>query len=537
MSLIQALGSRLEGPRRADLRRDIERELVFYRDVIGLRLLYRTPTFVRFDATQGTSLALIAGGVASAEPKDYRRGGVVPEVIVDNLDLALRRLERPQRPARGGRRDEVGPVLLLLGSGGQPAPVLRIGIRPTRRRPGADPGLVPIVTRDRAAPGRGGRSRRTGAGRVRGSWVFRLLANHRGSIAVAGDRLRAGRVGCHRRRDTGSRHGRWREPGSDRTGRAHRSGIARGPAADCRRPSDHPEQRPGGSRRSGPDRHGRSDGRGDRRRPGDRRVRVHLGHRTSAGCLRRGLLPIVARHVRRRSLLAGRRRRGSCRGTDRRANDVHRPLHRGRHDLPRPAGGSRPIVSVSSLGETRLGEQLLAACVPSGRRVPARVRRQTAPRKALACAGKPSWSARASVGPASPASASGAEPGDRGRGQERPRRDPAVEPGVAAGRERRRDPDRVAGRADRRVLAEQRLAGVAQAAQRRLRVAPSRSGRARRRTRWRTSTAASIESTRITPPRSRQGRPGPPPARTRRQPRDLRPRRRSRPRPPARRSR
>ena len=50
-----------------------------------MRLLYRTPTFVRFDATQGTSLSLIAGGFASAEPKDFRHGGVVPEIIVDNL--------------------------------------------------------------------------------------------------------------------------------------------------------------------------------------------------------------------------------------------------------------------------------------------------------------------------------------------------------------------------------------------------------------------------------------------------------------------
>jgi catechol 2,3-dioxygenase-like lactoylglutathione lyase family enzyme len=72
---------------------DIETELLFYRDVLGLRLLYRTPKFVRFDATQGTSLALIAGGEASAEPKDFRRHGVVPEIIVDNLELALRRLE------------------------------------------------------------------------------------------------------------------------------------------------------------------------------------------------------------------------------------------------------------------------------------------------------------------------------------------------------------------------------------------------------------------------------------------------------------
>ena len=71
---------------------DVETQLGFYRDVVGLRLLYRTPRFVRFDATQGTSLSLVAGGVASTDPKDFRRGGVVPELIVDNLDLAMRRL-------------------------------------------------------------------------------------------------------------------------------------------------------------------------------------------------------------------------------------------------------------------------------------------------------------------------------------------------------------------------------------------------------------------------------------------------------------
>ena len=71
---------------------NIEAQARFYRDVVRLRLLYRTPRFVRFDATQGTSLALVIGGVASAVPKDYRRTGVVPELIVDDLDLAMRRL-------------------------------------------------------------------------------------------------------------------------------------------------------------------------------------------------------------------------------------------------------------------------------------------------------------------------------------------------------------------------------------------------------------------------------------------------------------
>ena len=71
---------------------DIEAQVLFYRDILGLRLLYRTPRFVRFDATQGTSISLVAGGFASDRPKDYRRHGVVPELIVDDLELAMARL-------------------------------------------------------------------------------------------------------------------------------------------------------------------------------------------------------------------------------------------------------------------------------------------------------------------------------------------------------------------------------------------------------------------------------------------------------------
>jgi catechol 2,3-dioxygenase-like lactoylglutathione lyase family enzyme len=102
MAMIQALGSVSKVRGALIFVEDVEAELVFYRDVMGLRLLYRTPRFVRFDATQGTSLALIAGGHASAEPKDFRRGGVVPEVIVDNLELAMRRLA-----SAGIRHEEV----------------------------------------------------------------------------------------------------------------------------------------------------------------------------------------------------------------------------------------------------------------------------------------------------------------------------------------------------------------------------------------------------------------------------------------------
>jgi catechol 2,3-dioxygenase-like lactoylglutathione lyase family enzyme len=93
MSMIQALGNVSKVRGALIFVEDPEAQLKFYRDVIGLRLLYRTRTFIRFDATEGTSLSLISGGRASPEPKDYRSGGVVPELIVDNLTLALRRLD------------------------------------------------------------------------------------------------------------------------------------------------------------------------------------------------------------------------------------------------------------------------------------------------------------------------------------------------------------------------------------------------------------------------------------------------------------
>ena len=93
MSMIQALGNVSKVRGALIFVENAEEELSFYRDIIGLRLLYRTKTFLRFDATQGTSLSLISGGHASAEPKDYRQGGVVPELIVDNLALAIERLD------------------------------------------------------------------------------------------------------------------------------------------------------------------------------------------------------------------------------------------------------------------------------------------------------------------------------------------------------------------------------------------------------------------------------------------------------------
>jgi catechol 2,3-dioxygenase-like lactoylglutathione lyase family enzyme len=102
MSMIQALGNVSKVRGALIFVENAEAELSFYRDVIGLRLLYRTTTFIRFDATQGTSLSLISGGHASSEPMDYRMGGVVPELFVDNLVLAIR-----SHDAAGVRHEEV----------------------------------------------------------------------------------------------------------------------------------------------------------------------------------------------------------------------------------------------------------------------------------------------------------------------------------------------------------------------------------------------------------------------------------------------
>ncbi|HET9457936.1 MAG TPA: VOC family protein [Candidatus Limnocylindrales bacterium] len=120
MAMIQALGNVTKVRGALIFVEDIEKELAFYRDVVGLRLLYRTPRFVRFDATQGTSISLIAGGHASVEPKDFRRGGIVPEMIVDNLQLALRRIESAGIRHEAVVRTEWGQFCFLWDPEGNP---------------------------------------------------------------------------------------------------------------------------------------------------------------------------------------------------------------------------------------------------------------------------------------------------------------------------------------------------------------------------------------------------------------------------------
>lgn len=139
MAMTQALGNVSKVRGALIFVEDIEAELAFYRDVVGLRLLYRTPEFVRFDATQGTSLALIAGGHASAEPKDFRRGGVVPEIIVDNLRLALARLAAAGVRHESVVRTDWGQFCFLWDPEGNPLQFYESAFV----RPDADPRRLP----------------------------------------------------------------------------------------------------------------------------------------------------------------------------------------------------------------------------------------------------------------------------------------------------------------------------------------------------------------------------------------------------------
>ena len=140
MSMIQALGNVSKVRGALIFVEDAEAELAFYRDVIGLRLLYRTQTFIRFDATQGTSLSLISGGSRLGRAQGLPPGRRRPGADRRQPGSGDRPPRRGRRPARGRRPDGLRLVLLPLGSGGQSAPVLRVGVHPTEVDPERLPG-------------------------------------------------------------------------------------------------------------------------------------------------------------------------------------------------------------------------------------------------------------------------------------------------------------------------------------------------------------------------------------------------------------
>ena len=369
MASIQALGSVSKVRGALIFVEDIESELVFYRDVIGLRLLYRTPRFVRFDATQGTSLSLIAGGIASKEPKDFRRGGVVP----GGHRRQPRARHAPARRRPGVRheevvRDRLGPVLLLLGPGRQPDPVLRVRVRPPRCRPGAGPRFVTRGARRRPPSRARPSSRRSSswsASPAARSWrssrpAGRSTPTSQPARRTTGPRCRRPRPA---RRGPSARTRRPRRPAGSLGHRRSTSSLLDRPAGLGQGPAARREPRQRGARpdRSRPGRRGVGHRRGPRRRPGDGRLR-----RTSASsACGPGSSPTRTSASWRETFDAG-----ACsqaggvaaeqrRGRDRRPPDVHRPLRRWHPYLPRASGRSTTSSSRSRRSATQRFGQLV----------------------------------------------------------------------------------------------------------------------------------------------------------------------------------
>ena len=333
MAMIQALGNVSKVRGALVFVEDIEAEMRFYRDVIGMRLLYRTPKFVRFDATQGTSLSLIAGGFASAEPKDFRHGGVVPEIIVDNLRLALLRHRGRGRPPRGTSSARTGASSASCGipRATRSSSTSRRSSGPTSTPSGCPGEFAPELR----PPHRGGTHRGPRRPRSRSSRSAAIPpGRHRRPARRAGPRRQR-----HRRRAVAS------SPGP--SGAAAPSPLVAidpslldllpksigsipiipSPEAAAEPAADASLADVGAVARRGP-----------RRRPGDRQPRRRLGREAQAGRLQRRVLPRLARLVRRGRLRPGRRRGRQRPGDDRTA---------GPSSSGRARAASTPITSTS----------------------------------------------------------------------------------------------------------------------------------------------------------------------------------------------
>jgi predicted enzyme related to lactoylglutathione lyase len=73
---------------------DMESSIVFYRDVLGLRLLNRGDGWVHFDAGNGAMVELFDGGNAQPAPKGPDRQSIVLGLRVDDLQAAYTELSQ-----------------------------------------------------------------------------------------------------------------------------------------------------------------------------------------------------------------------------------------------------------------------------------------------------------------------------------------------------------------------------------------------------------------------------------------------------------
>jgi predicted enzyme related to lactoylglutathione lyase len=68
---------------------DLEKEIAFYRDFLGLRLLRQGAGWAHFDAGNGALLELFSGGTASQAPKTPVQQPLVIGFQVGNLRLTV----------------------------------------------------------------------------------------------------------------------------------------------------------------------------------------------------------------------------------------------------------------------------------------------------------------------------------------------------------------------------------------------------------------------------------------------------------------
>jgi len=71
---------------------DLDKTVVFYEDVLGLKLLRRGDGWAHFDVGNDSLFEVYSGGKAASQPKESREQPVVVGFLVDDLDAAVEEL-------------------------------------------------------------------------------------------------------------------------------------------------------------------------------------------------------------------------------------------------------------------------------------------------------------------------------------------------------------------------------------------------------------------------------------------------------------
>jgi predicted enzyme related to lactoylglutathione lyase len=71
---------------------DLENEIAYYRDIVGLRLIRKNESWAVFDAGGGALFELSGGGIPSAFPKTGRQQSLVVGFLVEDLPRTVQLL-------------------------------------------------------------------------------------------------------------------------------------------------------------------------------------------------------------------------------------------------------------------------------------------------------------------------------------------------------------------------------------------------------------------------------------------------------------